>query len=1178
MATPSRPEPMNATTTHSKVKVSISLNNALVVAGDVCSGMMEMECRADSGLGLNIMKVELFARQELISRDHSATSQFLYAQKVFQGGARYRPSNAVYDHPDPKHEVLPEGYFTARKGKSTFPFQLPIPHTSPASISFGGKGMAKVHYEIRASVQVYWKDKKSIVTHASEVVVVESFDEVAHRKNGETEGTVVAENGKIWIQGKVVGGILVAGESACVEFQVKNHSNKKNSSLSLSLTRTLHLHADSAISDADSKPPLKLSDTVAEVSFKGPEYVIPPGVEGVASLVFDVPRDARGVKGGMLLGAPNKSGNPEVTKALFEIRCIVEVRMGMGLGNKDIILEIPVVVVHPAALPPPQPQHPIHMDPYYHAPQQYLDLAHSPAPYGYPTTVSPAPYLDPARNLVWLPPVSNTPQPYGSSTPQPYGYYPEPYYYPPVPGYIQPQRTSSRGGLPPVSPQPQYAQHLGLPGLGEPEEGQGLRASRVAQHLRQSSRNRSVSPVGHRFPLPPPTPARTLPVPPVIPVSTIPVPPVIPVDAPAVSMTLGNLAPPTMEDILSPRPLLSPKSSTSLHSFDFVDANTNQVVRGPLPKSDRVEDLERMAEVLVESGETKETPRKSKKDSSAVGKKKGKKEKKSKSKREEIVEEDVKEAPNQEIVDPEPDINKTLPGPPVPSTKEPVEIVRPRADVYFATEAVVEAKTIMPSPAETPQTPTLSPAKHRSTDLKPNLGLGFGLGRESGLDALERRLLAEVGTRKAESGSRAPDVRDVLGVESTTTRSQPIAIPAKETDSLNDSAISSLTLADQLAVAEVEEEEMSDGKTRKGGARSKSSNLTDTERDKDKERKSRKKEKERKESPAQMRKAAKGRIAAWLGTVDPDESPLDDSISPSPSPEEREPEPAEEPRPSVITPNPRSSGFVPINTFKRDTFVRALAAKPAVGSPADEADRVADLWSKSPMVSREAKKALAIGDTLAHNPWQANKASPRLDKFPLNNVDSEVKYDVRSARGGRGGLVTAVKAIWANGIPEEAMTTTTTTTTTKPVLASKSSLASKPVVTTTTIKPVATTSPAAKYSLAASKPAVGTKPAVGPKPVSSKPNLVKSSSVPAIVSSSHAIPTLSSTASLARPVVALSFTRPPAKPTPAKKPAVLSAVPEVSASDSAASSAKKPEMAFGQAKLRDLIKKYQGGG
>jgi len=57
------PEPMNSTPHHSKVKISTVLSDTIFVAGDYVSGKLEMECRADKGLGIGIMMVELFAVQ-----------------------------------------------------------------------------------------------------------------------------------------------------------------------------------------------------------------------------------------------------------------------------------------------------------------------------------------------------------------------------------------------------------------------------------------------------------------------------------------------------------------------------------------------------------------------------------------------------------------------------------------------------------------------------------------------------------------------------------------------------------------------------------------------------------------------------------------------------------------------------------------------------------------------------------------------------------------------------------------------------------------------------------------------------------------------------------------------------------------------------------------------------------
>jgi len=96
--------------------------------------------------------------------------------------------------------------------------------------------------------------------------------------------------------------------------------------LNVTLTRNLHLPGFSRSQEA----PLRISDTLTTVPFRGQEYVVPPGVEGVASLVFDVPTFARGVKGGTRDG---DEAEHRTTEALFEVRCIVGIKMLMGIGR-----------------------------------------------------------------------------------------------------------------------------------------------------------------------------------------------------------------------------------------------------------------------------------------------------------------------------------------------------------------------------------------------------------------------------------------------------------------------------------------------------------------------------------------------------------------------------------------------------------------------------------------------------------------------------------------------------------------------------------------------------------------------------------------------------------------------------------------------------------------------------
>lgn len=59
-------------------------------------------------------------------------------------------------------------------------------------------------------------------------------------------------------------------------------------------------------------------------------YSVQPGTEGVANLTFDVPRNARSVKGGVREGGDDEGGR--LTDSLFDIQCLVNVKIGMSVG------------------------------------------------------------------------------------------------------------------------------------------------------------------------------------------------------------------------------------------------------------------------------------------------------------------------------------------------------------------------------------------------------------------------------------------------------------------------------------------------------------------------------------------------------------------------------------------------------------------------------------------------------------------------------------------------------------------------------------------------------------------------------------------------------------------------------------------------------------------------------
>lgn len=53
-------EPMNATSNHPKLRSTLRFAEPQFIAGNVVSGKMEMECKAEKGLAVGVVKVELF--------------------------------------------------------------------------------------------------------------------------------------------------------------------------------------------------------------------------------------------------------------------------------------------------------------------------------------------------------------------------------------------------------------------------------------------------------------------------------------------------------------------------------------------------------------------------------------------------------------------------------------------------------------------------------------------------------------------------------------------------------------------------------------------------------------------------------------------------------------------------------------------------------------------------------------------------------------------------------------------------------------------------------------------------------------------------------------------------------------------------------------------------------------
>lgn len=887
---------------------------------------------------------------------------------------------------------------------------------------------------------------------------------------------------------------------------------------------------------------------------------------------------------------------------------------------------------------------------------------------GFPTI--PAAYIDSVQNQAWLPPSpSHTPHindinHFSSPTDGA-----EPQYSLPQSPHVDIPYVQTR----PLSAEPtaqffvSYAAGSG-PGLDssltsqslpnpfediESEEGKGERATRVTQHLRMSSRYRSVSPQSHRFPLPiPPTGVKQFP-----PSWAEQSDPDHLQSPPSAPLLLPAESPPTESFIHASPPFLCPKRSFSKSSLT----------------RDRVEELERMAEEVgsTTAALSPDSPQTT------------------------FEAYDFEAVPALSFLQPaegipvtEFDINKTPLVPP-PVTKKAKNAKdkrklngRTRIDEFFANASPIPTELKAPKTPMAAVTPVKLPSKPKCAESKAQLHPNGQA--ESGLDALEKRLLAEGGTRKTELANDQRSAWNIVGAK-------PIDIPSKDfvrDDPMNDSAISSLTLAGERMGFDREEVELngvlddaghdSDEKTHRAGKSTASTGSRKGSKDKgEKWKKKGKKDKDKDrtqdraqdgESRGRKKKtaaAAKGRVAAWLGAIDPDVPPVEDVLPPSPAVSRNLPSSMESkdvllpvvdndiaslpskplngveskdlPSDAASASIPHSSGFVPIGTFKSGTPPRPFKFPTKDATEVRKAQRVAEVCSVSnsastvaaPLDNKESQSPMRTDAPLpfaslipapqiapshkakppsiaeAIDMLEAKHYSTDTGKIPNANIelsnsnrimqpsypvalptpqdDPEAKYNVRSARRGHRDRVTAITSSWATGTVDSSIEPTTDLAPLKPLrncapdCVAKGKSAKVSSTGSSFVTPNLPEQSSVKSLLAATAPII-LPPNLEPVDFASKRprSIIKSTSVPAIISSSHATPTLSSTASLAH----LTSSKPQAPtrelPSPDSSRQVLGQTAAKIAMSSSKPGPTGGDLAFGQARLRDLIKKYQG--
>lgn len=73
-------------------------------------------------------------------------------------------------------------------------------------------------------MSVAWRGDKRLVTDMREVKVVENWDPTNAAPS--PQAVAITHGGKIWAQATLTNGVVVGGESACIDLQLKNHTQR----------------------------------------------------------------------------------------------------------------------------------------------------------------------------------------------------------------------------------------------------------------------------------------------------------------------------------------------------------------------------------------------------------------------------------------------------------------------------------------------------------------------------------------------------------------------------------------------------------------------------------------------------------------------------------------------------------------------------------------------------------------------------------------------------------------------------------------------------------------------------------------------------------------------------------------------------------------------------------------
>lgn len=295
----------------------------------------------------------LCSATELQSLDHTAANVFHRAHTPFQA-PHLPPSSAV----DAEHRAGPSLY-AARRGRTRFRFKMALPQDLPSSASF--TDAARLSYHLKAMCQVAEGPTRVLVTKVAEFQVREQWEDWHEERYFEglrKEASEQHAGGTLVLEASVPRVLWCEGEEVQLRLYLRNTMSKavrrlrgllfvpkakeRLTSMCLRQVDTVHI----ALAEK-----LRVPSTRSESSdlIPAPQLIADISDQPIALQL--APREERQLEIRVPL-----SGHTVRGRTLFDIELVLRasVKLSAGLlGNsKDLRVELPIAVAAPGSLPP----------------------------------------------------------------------------------------------------------------------------------------------------------------------------------------------------------------------------------------------------------------------------------------------------------------------------------------------------------------------------------------------------------------------------------------------------------------------------------------------------------------------------------------------------------------------------------------------------------------------------------------------------------------------------------------------------------------------------------------------------------------------------------------------------------------------------------------------------------